>query len=332
MNGTGQAEPSQTIDMIANSLQESVRLQREALTAILGERMHDFAVRCARVMRDRSALEALLAKALSELASCKHAYVLDAAGVQITDNITREGADRSHFGRDRSGRPYMQGIVGSSDFKLSEAYISRNKKRPSLTAVQVIRDSFGHRLGFLGADYDLRELPHTGAIYREPDSWRQIKGDPAIRQGLFLQQRVESRMDAHLDEILPLMHELMTQHGVFHGKLHFSSNRATVWLVDDPFVYRILGVEDLLDPDICFAYPRRPFIDRSVVPARRIMEVFELLRRLRFADENVYLRAGSLNVCNGMVALNFSCDGSHYMRFDEFLSKDIGFWFGSVSR
>jgi len=67
----------------------------------------------------------------------------------------------------------------------------------------------------------------------------------------------------------------------------------------------------------------------DTVAANKFMPVFELFRSLRFADENVYLRAGSLNVINGMVGLNFSCDGSHYMRFDEFLEKSTDFWFGT---
>ncbi len=317
--------------MTDGTLQESIHLQRQALSTLLGEKMHEVATHCAASMAERVVLEGLLTRALPEMAFCKHLYVMDAAGIQITDNITRDGPDPTHFGRDRSTRPYMQGIVGTTDFKLSEAYISRNKRRPSLTAVQVIRDTERERVGFLGADFDLRELPHTGALYQEPDRWRQIKGDPAIREGLFLQRRVQSRMDAHIDEILPLMNELMTEHGIFHGKFHFSSNRATVWLVDDPFAYRILGIDDLIDPDICLAYPRRPYTERAIVPADEIAPVFALLRELRFADETVYLRSGSLNVCNGLVALNFSCDGSHYMRWDEFLAKSVDFWFGAVA-
>ncbi|MFC1774593.1 hypothetical protein ACFL3A_14800, partial [Pseudomonadota bacterium] len=29
------------------------------------------------------------------------------------------------------------------------------------------------------------------------------------------------------------------------------------------------------------------------------------------------------------VGLNFSCDGSHYMPWDEFLEKSLGFWLGT---
>ncbi len=318
--------------MSPTSLKESVRRQREMLTRILGEAMHDLAIRCAMVMDVRPSLETLLTNAFPKLSYCKHLYVLDARGEQITDNITQHGHDAGHFGRNRIDRPYMQGIIGSTDFKLSEAYISRNKKRPSLTAIQVIRDGEGEHVGFLGADFDLRELPHTESSYKEPQTWRQVKGDPAIRGGLFLQCRVESLMDTRLDEVLPIMNELITEHGVFHGKLHFSSNRGTIWQADDPFTYRLLSIEELTDPDICLAYPLRPYHERAIVPPELVMPVFEMFRKLRFADENVYLRAGSLNIVNGMVGLNFSCDGSHYMPYDEFLDKNTGFWFGTIGQ
>ena len=120
----------------------------------------------------------------------------------------------------------------------------------------------------------------------------------------------------------------MLEHGVYHGKLHFASNRATVWHVDDPYVYHLLSIEELLDPDICLAFPRRPYFERAIVPQDKIMPIFKQFAALRFADETIYLRAGSLNLVNGMVSLNFSCDGTHYLPFDEFMSKGLGFWFG----
>jgi len=314
--------------MSSSSLKESIRKQREKLTAMLGEEMHDLAIKCAHILNNREALDSLLSEALPRLSYCKHLYVLNSEGIQITDNITQKGVEAAHFGRNRMDRPYMEGIIGTTDFKLSDAYISRNKKRPSFTAIQVIRSENGERVGFLGADFDLRELPDIKERYQEPDTWRQMKGDPAIRSVVFHQQRVDSLMDKHLDEVIPIMSELISEHGVFHGKLHFSSSRATIWLADDPFSYRILSFDEIIDPDICLAYPRHDYHERAIVPVDKIMPIFELFRSLRFADENVYLRAGSLNIINGMVGLNFSCDGSHYMRFDEFLEKSTDFWFG----
>lgn len=316
--------------MADHNLKAAVARQRELLAAELGSGLRKLAKACRDLMTDRASLESLLSSALIEIPNCKHLFVLDAKGGQIVDNITREGPDPIHFGRDRSGRPYMQRIIGTTDFRLSEAYISRNRRRPMLTAVQVIRDEAGGLRGYLGADYDLSELPATKDVYPQSGDWRQIKGDPAIRSGLFAQTRAQSQMDDHLDDILPVIHELMTERGVFHAKLHFSSSRATVWLASDPFSYRLLEISELLDPAICLALPASPYPAGAIVPKVAIMSVLHLFTELRLADETVYLRSGSLNLFNGLVSLNFSCDGTHYVRYDEFLSKGLGFWVGGT--
>lgn len=309
-------------------LKERIDAQRLLLQELLSASMKKTSDRISVLMANRDALEVLLQDELTNMMYCKHLYVLDANAVQLTANITRNGKDSDHLERDRSDRGYMQGIVGVTEFRLSDAYISKNKKRPSLTAVQVIRNGDGDLLGFLGADYDVRELPHTELMYKHSSAWQQMKGDPSIRQGLFTQQRIESEIDRNIDNVMALMQELMQEHGVFHGKVHFSSNRATIWLHDDPYNYRLISLEELLEPNICLAYPRRPYTDKAVVPVDKIPEIFEYLKLLRFADENIYLRSGSLNVCNGLLGLNFSCDGSHYIYYSEFLDRGSEFWFG----
>ena len=312
-------------------LKEKISVQRLLLQNLLGASMQKTSARISQIMDNREALEMLLLDEIVSMAFCKHLYVLDANAVQITANITREGRDDTQFARDRSERGYMQGIVGVTDFRLSEAYISKNKKRPSLTAVHVIRNKAGDLLGFLGADYDIRELPHTEMLYKQSSDWQQLKGDPSIRQGLFAQQRVESVLDKNIDNVMSLMQELILEHGIFHGKIHFSSNRATVWLYNDPYNYRLLGIEELTDPSIVLAYPIQAYPDIATVPEAKLPLIFDQLKLLRFADENIYLRSGSINICNGMIGLNFSCDGSHYMHYTEFLEKDMNFWFGQIS-
>jgi hypothetical protein len=313
-------------------LQRQVAQQRTVINETLRPQTVKLAIRCRPLLSDREALERILQQAMPSLPYAKYLFVLDAEGRQITSNITRSGTQPDQYGRDRSGRPYMQGVDDAElDFSLSSAYISRNKRRPSLTAVQIIRTREGEIVGYLGVDYDLRELPHVERLHDAEKRWTQAKGDPSIRGNLFNQSRVESLLDSRVDEIIALLVELMCCHGVFHGKLHFASSRATIWTMDDPYSYRILDFETLTDPNICLAYPKREYPDRAVVPVDKIAPIFAMLRELRFSDETIYLRAGSLNLCNGIVSLNFSCDGSHYMPYDEFLSKDLGFWFGQGS-
>jgi hypothetical protein len=55
------------------------------------------------------------------------------------------------------------------------------------------------------------------------------------------------------------------------------------------------------------------------------------MRQLRTADETLYLRSASINIFNGLVSLTFSCDGTHYMSWQEFLDKDMTFWVGCAA-
>ncbi len=105
--------------------------------------------------------------------------------------------------------------------------------------------------------------------------------------------------------------------------------RATLWSIDDPYRFRIHGIDELTDPDLCLVYTRRPYPADAEIPEAAVRDILACFRRLRFMDETLYLRSGSLNIFNGIIGLTFSCDGSHYMPWREFLDKDLGFWLGT---
>lgn len=314
---------------MSNELEQTITRQRKILKGWLAASLSDLAASCREIWPDRQALETRLMEGMAELPYCKYLYVLDANARQLTANASRRGLLQEHFNRDRSDRPYLAQALAGSTFSLSEAYISRNARRPSLTAVQRIVDQNNQLLGYLGADFDLRELPATQALYEQPKQWTQLKGDPAIRAGLFHQERIASLMDERIDEVLDLMNEMITVHGVFHAKLHFSSSRVTLWLVDDPYRFRLHSIADLTSPDVCLAYPRRDYPSDAVIPAEAIRKILYCFRDLRLMDETLYLRSGMLNIFNGMIGLTFSCDGSHYMPWQEFLDKNVAFWLGT---
>ena len=312
------------------ALQQNIERQRSLLEQWLCTPLRQVACDCEDLWNEPEALDQRLMTGLLELPYCKYLYVLDDRLRQISSNASRHGLLHKHRGRDRSERPYLASARAGKMFSLSQAYISRNSKRPSLTAAQAIFGSGGEIAGFLAADFDLRELPVTQASYQQPGQWLQLKGDPAIRSGLFNQERVLSRLDAQVDTVLAVLEELITVNGVFHTKLHFSSSRATIWTVDDPCNFRIHGIDDLINPDLCLAYPHRPYPENATIPRDGVKEIFQYFRQLRYMDETIYLRSGMLNIFNGSVGLTFSCDGSHYMPWDEFLEKDIDFWVGNT--
>jgi hypothetical protein len=313
---------------MSNSILSQVEKQRQVLKEFLYDNMFALAHKCAEVLNDPEALDELLEQHVHQSSLCKYLWVLDHSAHQLTATIARDHRKEEQRGRDRAARPYLQRALLGDHFYLSEAYISRNRKRPSLTSVQTIVDEEGNPIGFLGADFDLRELPHTASLDFNRKGWQQMKGDPAIRGGLFAQQRVKSAMDDQIDDVMSLVEELMIAHGIFHAKFHFSSSRATVWLVDSPYNYQILNIDELTNASLCLAFPKREYFEQAQIPEEKIGEVFAQFKKLRFADETIYLRSASLNVVNKIVGLNFSCDGSHYVPYDEFLLKDNSFWFG----
>ncbi len=315
---------------MGTSWKDSIYRQREELARMLREPIARLAEQCAPVWSEREKLNQVLLEGFSGIPYCTYLYVVGTDGVQVSDNVGSTGLMPGHFGRDRSDRPYMKEPIPPWGFLLSDAYISVAAQRPSLTALQVIVTGTG-TVGYLGADFDLRGLPVTAGLYHEPGSWRQVKGDPAIRATMFQQTRVESPMDRHLEQALSILEELLTERGIFQCQIHFSSSQATIWMMDDPFRYRILDDEALSDPDICLVYPPRPYPADALIPRGEIVRILDGIRGLRLVDRTIYLRTASINIFNGMVSLTFSCDGSHYMRYDEFLGKGKSFWFGAAA-
>ncbi len=309
-----------------NSWKDSVFLQREHLARMLREPMAYLAEQCSGVWGDRERMNGVLSEHFASIPYCRYLYTLDTDGLQISDNVGRRRQAKEHFGRDRSQRPYMKETMPEWGFLLSDAYVGLAGSRPSLTALQRVYEG-DTWLGYLGADFDLRDLPVTSPLYSEPGVWRQIKGDPAIRGQVFQQSRVESPLDRSWKQVEAILVELLTQRGVFQCQIHFSSSQATIWTVDDPFRYRILDHEALADPDICMLFPPHDFPPDALIPQGVIERILNTMHALRLADSTIYLRTASINVFNGMVSLTFSCDGSHYMPYGEFLTKDTAFWF-----
>jgi hypothetical protein len=311
--------------------QDSIFRQREELARMLREPLALLAKECVPVWSDRDQLNAVLLQGFSGIPYCCYLYVIDNGAVQVSDNVIDTGLMPGYFQRNRAERPYMKEAMPAWGFLLSDAYISLAAHRPSLTALQVVVSDAGTQLGFLGADFDLRRLPVTSVLYQESGRWRQVKGDPAIRGTLFQQTRIESPMDRNIENALSILEELLTVRGIFQCQIHFSSSQVTIWTTDDPLRYRILDQEVLSDPDICLLYPSRPYPADAKIPRAEITRILDGMQTLRMIDTTIYLRTASINIFNGMISLTFSCDGSHYMRYDEFLAKGTAFWSGMAA-
>lgn len=246
-------------------------------------------------------------------------YVIDQCGIQISANITKDGIDENFEGQNLSDRPLFNALDEKNPIYISDAYVSSVTLKPCISMVHIIchKDEI---IGMLVFDLDLESLP-LPKIDFDLEDWRQIKGDPEIRSNLFNQVRVSSAMDQSVDTVHNIAVELMCELGVFHMKLHYASSRATVWVYDDPYNYRVYVLNEIISPNICLLYPKKTYPSAAKVIQAQVKEVFEKFQYLRFMDENLYLKTGSLNIMNGIVGLSFSCDGNHYLPIDDFLDN-----------
>lgn len=149
--------------------------------------------------------------------------------------------------------------------------------------------------------------------------WLQVQGDPSVRRFLFEQERVPSALDAQLDEVLRRIDLLMTDHGVFHARVDFAGGLVTLWDTHDPLRCRMHTQDEFLGARLWRAYPLTPYPGSAVIPRPVVGAILAEFRRLRLQDRHVYLRSGAVHLITGMVALTFSCDGSHYVDYQHFL-------------
>lgn len=149
--------------------------------------------------------------------------------------------------------------------------------------------------------------------------WLQIRGDPSIRKFLFSQSRVDNEFDDHLEEVLESVELLLLECGIFHAKIHFSSGQVTLWSTANPFDYQVYLKGEFLAPGFIKTFPSTSYPLNAVVPPWRVCDVLGIIRVLRHRDDAIYLRSGSLNIINGTVGLVFSCDGSHYIDYQDLI-------------
>ena len=313
------------------TVQQTILEKKAALADAVSAPLARLAERCAALWPDADALDRALLDGLPSVPDCHLLYAWDVNGIERSSMIRASGPDPSWRGRDLSERPYLKHHLPFQGIMLSSVYLSTYTYEYCLTALQAVRRE-NQLLGFIAADFAVNDLLRDSQLSAQDARWKQFRGDPSVRGTVFMQTRTHSVFDEHIDSALERIDMLMREHGVFHGKIHFSSGRCSFWLYDDPYGYRLHGVEEIIDPELCLAYPVRPYPEKAITPASDIIKVLEQFKTLRFLDETIYLRSGSLNIMNGMVGLTFSCDGSHYMPVAEFLKRDTNFWTGQAAQ
>lgn len=293
--------------------------QRKMLMGLLEPIMLRLAKQCASAWFTVECLDEVLHAYFPSIPHCHLVYAIDKFGKQLSANVGSAGIESHYRHQDLSRRPYSVSLYPKRHFMLSSVYISQTTGQPCISAVQpVINEQ--QFLGFVVADFDIRHLPFASNTPTEPQKTLTLD----------FPQRIISVADLHLDKTAKTVGRLMSEHGVFHCTIHYTSAQILLWQIGEPFQYRLYTVEQMLEPTIYHAYPRMTFSEKASVSTRQIKQILERFNTLRLAGNAVYLRHGSLNIMNGLVGLSFSREGSQYLTAELFLDQDLSFWLEPV--
>jgi hypothetical protein len=299
--------------------------QSKALKALFEPNLLKLSKACVLCWSDLERLDNILSTYFSSIPYCHLIYAVDKSGKQVSSNINPYGIDYSYRNQDLSKRPYAINLYSKRDFMLSPVYISQNTGRPCISAIHSIRDDSQQFLGFVVADFDLRNLPLAISSYEGNSLPHNCKRRQASEFD------VTSAFDKYPTELQGILTKLISEHGLFHVTIHYASAQVMLWSLDDPYEYRIYDAKQLLDQDMYLLYSRLPYPANAKVSMYQVQQVLELFNNLRGVDEQIYLCSGSLNIMNGMVGLSFSFDGTQYMSVEEFLNKNWYHWLETVT-
>ncbi len=302
--------------------------KKRLISGCIKKPMRKLVRECASDWGNPEQLTKILYKHLKVISYCQKLYCFDVTGKQFSGSVSHQDINMTALGQVLSDRPYFQGLLPYNGMALSSVYLGLRNKQPCITALFAVREE-QDLLGFVAADFYIHDLPKiTKQSSEKKNQWAQYKGDPSIRKTVFMQQRTYSHFDQRLDRVIYLVYILLRKHGVFHVQIDFSSSRLVVWSIDMPYNYQVLSVDELFSNQLTQMYAKQSYPEDALIPESSIMDVLSQFKLLRDADENIYLRSGTINIANGTIGLTFSCDGFHLMSVEEFLAKDIKFWIG----
>jgi hypothetical protein len=188
-----------------------------------------------------------------------------------------------------------------------------------------------------------------------------IKGDPSLRESAALRKRYDSKVDSLFDELEPNLEDIMLNRGIYRIFVGFNSGEIRTDSVFDPLRQEIHDAEKIADkeyiqrhfPQINYEdkialmrelyaalrasehYQKIPGYWQNILNRRsqkwrplepeNISKILTTVRKLRDI-EGYYLRNITICIVQGIVRMQFNCDGTQIIdahNFKDFLEENI---------
>ncbi|MCK4833664.1 MAG: hypothetical protein KAT12_02765 [Gammaproteobacteria bacterium] len=188
-----------------------------------------------------------------------------------------------------------------------------------------------------------------------------IKGDPSLRESAPLRKRYDSKVDSLFDELEPNLEDIMLNRGIYRIFVGFNSGEIRTNSVFDPLRQEIHDAEKIADKNYInrhfplIKYNDKVALMRELYAALRATEQYQSIpgywqnilnrrsqhwlplepdnitkilttvRKLRDIEE-YYLRNITMCIVQGIVRMQFNCDGTQIIdahNFKHFLEENI---------
>ena len=188
-----------------------------------------------------------------------------------------------------------------------------------------------------------------------------IKGDPSLRESAHLRKRYDSKVDSLFDQLEPNLEDILLNRGIYRIFVGFNSGEIRTNSVFDPLRQEIHDAEKIADkayidrhfPLITYHdkvtlmhelyatlraseyYKKMPSYWQNILNRRsqhwiplepdNIPKILSTVRKLRDIEE-YYLRNITMCIVQGIVRMQFNCDGTQIIdahNFKNFLQDNI---------
>jgi len=188
-----------------------------------------------------------------------------------------------------------------------------------------------------------------------------IKGDPSLRESAPLRKRYDSKVDSLFDQLEPNLEDILLNRGIYRIFIGFNSGEIRTNSVFDPLRQEIHDAEKIADkdyinrhfPEIDYSskialmrelyatlrasehYKKIPGYWQNILNRRsqnwvplesdNIPKILSTVRKLRDIEE-YYLRNITMCIVQGIVRMQFNCDGTQIIdahNFKHFLEENI---------
>ena len=188
-----------------------------------------------------------------------------------------------------------------------------------------------------------------------------IKGDPSIRESVLMRKRYTSKVDTVFEQLEPHLEDLMLNRGIYRIFVGFNSGEVRTNSIFDPLRQEVHDAEKLTDtqyierqfPRIEYAekvelmrnlyatlrssrqYKAMPTYWQNILNRRSdkwqplepesIPDILSTVRKLREIEE-YYLRNITVCIVQGIVRMQFNCDGTQIIdahNFKTFLDENL---------